>query len=694
MMENQDRHHGSLIAFEGPENLISTQLRLLPASPQLLVLPSLQHYMKEKPSTHFSPRSYIKDVHRAALARREAALRFLNESTNDNKRVVFVNGGTAGAVSQCISTISARQASGDATLAEAIYRNVAREGVRGLDEDDKYAHEEASDRQMMASERGADEVWWEDTHEDPNTRAMRAADALYKETDSLQSIDCYIRTRPRSLSMPGLSYTDGLGQASPYFVFGSAPSEGGSVFEEDDEEPYTTAEEDNSNGARTCKTLQDNFKLSISVPPRPFGGFAETTRTRSTWHRSTAQLVSPTANSSMSPPITPEGVVYGEARLVQMAASKSQVKQRRSRSLDDTELNEARRRRISVQLAPATKRVMDQNSTEAKSRHLSIVEDLYSADNLMHLPQAMFVKAQTTTIRRSPTFRNLVSKPARDTYVHHGTDVAEFGNDKAELEDAFEPVLPLHEDVIIQFTSFGRDYILDSVIESLKDGSYPMSSHCADSSDSADTESCPSTPETADLFDLERGFDGLSPVAEVPSADEASDYDPYAPRGSNVLLASNVHPGPPPQRPQQLPTPALTPTPHVEAKFHDLPIVGRQNAMVTQNAVRKVLESYYPPQDGTGYSRFSSSFLPDMNKLWRPIFRVAGNSVQSTADLILAMGCQRGVESEFVAALTGQVERLGWKTDGMTRSGRLDIRYVYKADHTPPSTSTNSITDT
>ncbi|KAK2071930.1 hypothetical protein P8C59_006315 [Phyllachora maydis] len=45
-------------------------------------------------------------------------------------------------------------------------------------------------------------------------------------------------------------------------------------------------------------------------------------------------------------------------------------------------------------------------------------------------------------------------------------------------------------------------------------------------------------------------------------------------------------------------------------------------------------------------------------------------------DLILAIGAQPGVRKEFSAAITGQVEKLGDKSSGLSRSGRLDIRYL------------------
>lgn len=668
-------YHGSLIAFEGPENMVSTQMRLLPSSPQLLVLPSLEQYMKPDGNTRFDPRSYVKSVHQAAQARHETALRFLNSSTSDSKKLVFLNGGTASAVSQCISVIGERQVSGDLILAEAIYKNIAAEGARGLEQDSKHENQQALEK--LNSERGdLDETLWEHDEEDPITKAMRAADALYKETEFLQPIDCYIRTRPRSVSLPMLEWANELGQASPFFVFGSSPSEGApSVFDDDEEEPLAT--EDGSNEPRGLKSQQGSQRLRFA-PRRSVSSMAEAIHTRD--NRSSIQVLPSTTLGNESPPATPEGVVYGEARLVQMHAAKSQDL-RKVRSLDDMELAEARRRRISVQYQ-AAHIASPIDSPEAKSRHLSIAEDPYSPNNLMHFPVAQFVKAQTTTIRKSPTFVKALPKPARDTYVHQGTDVADFSNERAASEGEFEPVLPLLEDLVVHFTSFSPDYVLSSVIQSFKDGAYPLLGNTSGSFGTAETDSCPSTPRTADLFDLEVGkTDGLYTVPEEPSADEASDYDPYAPQGNDVRAGTKVplqQPNTPSPKIPQPPMPNQSDAQHTGAEFYDFSTPGYPNAIVTQNALRSVLEGYYPQKEGAGYLQYNPLVLSDMNSLWRPMFQdfeaQEGKPSQHTADLILAIGCQKGVKSEFVATVTAQIEKLGSKPNGLSRSGRLDIR--------------------
>lgn len=685
-MAINNQYYGSLVAFEGPGDVVSTQLRMLPTSPQVLILPGVRHYMTEESNTQFDARLCIKDVLKAVQARREIALQFLRQSSTDSKRLVFLNGGAAGAVSQCISAIRERQACGDFRRAEAIFRGIVSEGAKGLVQEKRHSNQETLD--ILGSREGRCELPWEDEGEDPITKAMRAADALYKETESLQPIDCYIRTRPRSLSLPMLGYTNDLGEASPFFVFGSPPSEEIGSYPDMDEDEVNSysrpAEEDVGRQHVSMVPM-----LGISIPDRPLSSIlGEPFRGRHAEARSTTQLTSPTTEHCLSPPITPDGVVYGEARLVQMQAARSQKPLRKIRSLDDMELNEARSRRASVQTTQAPEETVPIDSPEAKSRHLSIVEDPYSSNNLLHLPQARFVKANTTTIKRSPTFQN-VPDLSSDNYVHQDTKAGNVSEDSGEQQEAFQPVLPVHEDLVIHFTSETPEDVLDSVVESFKNGSYPIVQAAIGSFRTAETDSCPSTPRTADLFDLEAPQIGLSPVLEVPSVHEAEEYDPFAVHGPGVrtsTLALVTPSAPPLMEVCRPPTPAQTPLPQGAAsdssKFHDFSTAGLANAVATQNALRLVLEARLPPHQEGGYDLFNSTLLHRLDSLWRPIFGDSetqgdGESTEKTADLILAIGCQKTVKREFSSALTGQIEKLGTKSNGLSRSGRLDIRYVF-----------------
>jgi hypothetical protein len=131
-------------------------------------------------------------------------------------------------------------------------------------------------------------------------------------------------------------------------------------------------------------------------------------------------------------------------------------------------------------------------------------------------------------------------------------------------------------------------------------------------------------------------------------------------------------------------------------------------AIQTQNALRAVLNIYFPgdtddSKGGSGYHQFMFPLLlPELGGLWAPIFCEVGpdsvglqNQQPSTAfssshkqkknqqnpqqqrrhvDMILAVGMQTGVKRDFFLGIVGQLEKLGTKPSGDTRSGRLDFR--------------------
>ncbi|KAK7978320.1 hypothetical protein PG996_004363 [Apiospora saccharicola] len=209
-------YHGSLVAFEGPQDLVSTQIQLLPSSSRILVIPPLQHFLAGE-DIEKSPdaRTYILKIHDACNARAHMAHRFLEDSSPENKRLVFMDGGTAEAQMRCIRWISQNHTNGNVPRAETIFKSLARNGVAGL----------------MGKRR--EDTACRDNHgskDDPVSQAMRAADTLDFLTASLQpsnEIDLTItvpNVRPRSMSVPVLQFPNDFQEAVPFYVFG--PSTG------------------------------------------------------------------------------------------------------------------------------------------------------------------------------------------------------------------------------------------------------------------------------------------------------------------------------------------------------------------------------------------------------------------------------------------------------------------------------------
>jgi hypothetical protein len=133
-----------------------------------------------------------------------------------------------------------------------------------------------------------------------------------------------------------------------------------------------------------------------------------------------------------------------------------------------------------------------------------------------------------------------------------------------------------------------------------------------------------------------------------------------------------------------LPTPNDSPTSLDESRV-TMPVlgtslysinVGQETAVSIQNFLRSLLAPRLPLQD----RRYSDTAkAPASADIWKPLEcdrQVACRDGESRLDLMLAVGAETGVRKSRLSEVVGQLEQLGQKTNGLSRSGRLDLRYV------------------
>ncbi|RYP08374.1 hypothetical protein DL764_001943 [Monosporascus ibericus] len=137
-------------------------------------------------------------------------------------------------------------------------------------------------------------------------------------------------------------------------------------------------------------------------------------------------------------------------------------------------------------------------------------------------------------------------------------------------------------------------------------------------------------------------------------------------------------------QPSEPPTPAQTPPPRRIARpqnksFYNLHVTNCQTAVDTQDALRSLLGTYFV-SEGAGHQQATFPFPRGLDDIWQPVFKKTGPDssgiCKRNVDLILAIGAQEGVDDEFVRALSGSLEKLGTKPDGITRGGRLNLGYL------------------
>ncbi|KAH6997124.1 hypothetical protein EDB80DRAFT_585799 [Ilyonectria destructans] len=694
---------GSIVAFEGHAETISTQLRLLPTSPQILILPSIQSYVsKDQREKCFDARIYVKKTHDALIARNQVAQGFLQASTPNSKRLVFMNGGTPGAQALCIKAIMEHETHGDFNLAEAIFNHLAKEGMAGLENP-------ARDWRTRNTFEYSGEQEFNEEFEDPITRAMRAADALDRQTASLQPSNEMEMTgvfRPRSNSLPLYGYSDNFGDAAPFFVFGAKN-------QQDDAESLTDEAMDEAwskrNSQRSSRASRSSM-FAITHYEKPmdevFPGFTNLLppSPQLSYPRSPNCIGEAYASLVAQAPLGPEvfnpgsdmfgirstdNVVYGEASLLDMRLSGRRATLTRVKSLDRIWPAAPKYRDLCIP-SDTTEPEREPNSdfereTPAGSRRHSCMVITSAKDarpsRLSYIggPRTIVVRSNRPVIKMAPVPFERKRQPARASYVDRGTDA-----EVPKHEKPSKPVLPFMEDLVVIFKDEVPDSLLDSVVGGFRAGNYPIVSHSSAPSETDEARTpTPSTPKSQTLEDPDYMDDSFqdSDVEGFARNSYTDEYDPFA----------YVQPTWPESKPlekapalklQVPPTPAQTPPPFVsetDEKLHEFYITTQQTAVTIQNSLRSILKVHFPPET-QGYRQFQFPLLPELEGLWRPIFRQAeaGSTQENNRrmDQIFAIGAQRGVRKNYASAITGQLERLGTKSSGLSRSGKLDFRYL------------------
>ncbi|OTB05432.1 hypothetical protein M426DRAFT_22024 [Hypoxylon sp. CI-4A] len=717
------QYHGSLIAFEGPQDTISTQLRLLPNSPNILIIPSLRHFMKEGPEIPFDARSHILAVHQACRDRAEIAQAFLRDSLPSNKRLVFMDGGTASAQKECILEISERLTNGDYVKAERFFNRLVRNGISGSQIrrkttiDSKPARPETTD-QVPSRPDG-------EAARDPASEAMRAAEVLDLETAFLQTnneIDLSTTRHHRSTSVPVYRIADDFHDAAPFYVFGARKSRRRN--RRDSELPQTPRRShttyDPPKGTRRAFGLAGPRSNEVQYQPKSPPNELDDEQSEKQRTLASFELASSRSFKFASTPNTPS---VCEALAVEIRPSASTVSHTKTKSVDRIYSGAIRNQDVLLCSFPEPPRSRPQslaiNPGDLRGRPM--LRSKFACE----IPRPTFSTPPRSMVRRNPppplnlhkatrrpaTYVDRATSPIRH-YVDRGTttepepkpdlepthapnsNIGDYSS-SPNLEGSVvhnpcepnEPILPMVEDLVIFFKTDKGDKRLEETIQAFRDGTYPIP--LSPSENEAEVNSprsgTPTPREPRRIPLLNKTPNDQVQHAEVtpsyqtePNTDE---YDPFAytksPRPSQTSTRSRVC-----HRPSTPPTPAQTPplaTRRSEKCFHDFITTDCRTAVCMQNSLRSILNIYFPPED-EGYHQFNFPLLPELSSLWKPVFREADPGTvirrKRKVDLILAIGAQQGVDKDFLAAISGSLEKLGTKPNGVTRSGRLDLRFL------------------
>ncbi|KAI0406326.1 hypothetical protein F4802DRAFT_110931 [Xylaria palmicola] len=697
MLETPE-YHGSLVAFEGPQEIISTQLRLLPNSPKILILPHFQYFLKDNDtSSPFDARLQILRTHEACDARAEMARNFLRESTPNNKRLVFMNGGTASAQMDCISSISKHETNGDVVKAETIFNELIQNGVSGLKSN---AQQEKRTETFSKMDETADLNGQEYAIlEDPISKAMRAAEALDLETAFLQESDEFglpATTRPRSTSVPVLPVADDSQQSvAPFYVFGPTENtlgQGQLLYVE----------------KWRAMTANEDQLPDPNIVPRSPSCYSDD---QPTGFRPTS-AVGPPRGTIESMPGSP--ALLGEALLIDVRSFTAPSHKRKS--VDRLYATAIRNQDISLCNIPQStfkrKESMWAQSNTQERESVPLEKPTLRSHFYRETPYPTFVRPNRAIVRKKlPSPLNLETmipeKPEsvdtdpvryyteRRTLTEPILSMPATGTRESfelEADEPFQTVLPMTEDLVIYFKSQESNPRLEDMIRAFKHGRYPVSMPplLLEPRGDTDRSGTPTTNgSTHKLVDEDTQDSPQDTRGSIPIY-SPEEYDPYASHGnylghSPASYISKQTMGNPPQDAiivSTLPSIAQTSPPETNAPpdkfFHEFDLKECKTAVCVQNSLRSILKVYFPSEN-IGYHQFNFPLLPELSSFWRPVFREIPSDDSKAArkiDLILAIGAQKGVDKSLLSAVSGSLEKLGRGPDGVSRSGRLDLRYL------------------
>ncbi|UNI19800.1 hypothetical protein JDV02_005951 [Purpureocillium takamizusanense] len=672
---------GSVVAFEGHPDTISTQLRLLPTSSQVLILPSVRCYLPaDSPEQPFDARVYVRQVHDALVARNDAARAFLQGSTPSNKRLVFMNGGTPSAQALCIRAIMMHETAGNKADADAIFDDLIKDGMAGLEHNRHASHKRNT---FGYSQCSSDPEYLED----PITRAMRAADALDRQTASLQpaeGLDLALYRRQRSSSLPMYGYSDEFGDGAPFFVFGarreSQASEAGMAPVTPQSPSLTVIQRE-----ELTQRLNRLGRLSIASQSNSPSCIGETYQPKASQEPPEAEAPSPV--SDVFSIRTQDNVIYGEASLLDVRSSICRGTVTRVKSLDRIYPSSPKFRDLGI----PSETWLAEPETPRVSRPQSLMLVASDRDgpisrlSTIEQPRTVIVRSRLPVVKMAPVPENKkrTTKPARarSTYIDRGTDAT------TSPLPQFQPIFTCTEDLVVYLKDGAPDGVLEAAIDAFKDGRYPLLSHSPTASENGcAAQSMPGTPESESPGTQKRSSfrkPEESTLASLQTPAGGEDYDPFAyvqptwqPRKSSLVAPKVTIVRPP--TPLQTPPPTVTAV-EQEQKFHEFIVAADQTAVAVQNSLRSMLGEYFPP-DTEGYHQFQFSLLPELDGLWKPMFRTFGPESPQFGDgrvhQILAIGSQQGVKKEYSSAITGRLEKLGSKSSVLGRADRLDFRYL------------------
>ncbi|CAD6443347.1 67b6312e-7a8f-47fe-999f-00f8e41fa0f1 [Sclerotinia trifoliorum] len=662
---------GKLVALEGNINTITTQLRLLPHSHMILILAPLDHYLGEDHKREpFEARAFVRDVHIALTRRNEVARSFLRSSSQS--KLAFLNGGSVSARAICVAKISQRLTYGNLAEAETIFLDIVKDGVAGLFEGTKPSS--PSSKTMPIPE--------------PSNVTAKPRAKLPKKLD-LRSTKSATTLSEKDLPECEIDI-EGSGTSGARNLRRSMADSGPQIIHIPGESRTITSRR----SVRESQHGSDIVTTVVSIPSEPRISQINGTRCRLSQYSGTfGPRPSSSSKPSFSVPrsrystqpttdidededyfeyisqdddnlFSSPNVVYGEACVVDMqSALPTPTTPSWTKSIGDLLLH-------------------DDTKTSFYFKHAASTSDLRSSFNIPRrsfmkdstfeqLPKAAFVKASKTTIRRSltpntPNFRDSIRSNSKS--VPHA-----FKGCGAGIEDDLDltkPVFDIAEDLIIHFTDNSPIEISRSISE-YRSGNFPVSSPLL-------PRPLPTPPTTAPMatesLNSGQSVNQWRPRThcDYQKSTEANSYFSHPPTQEEMERQKAF------KRPLSTSASAIFPiNKGAVEKFLEFSGAYSNKSIDIQNEFRSFLNFHFS-EEAKALNQYQISVMFGSGAFWKDMFS-NGSSTSCdgpAVDQIIAVGCEKGISDDFCTQLLRQVENIGVKKSGESRSGRLDLRFL------------------
>lgn len=686
---------GQVVVFEGDVDAITLQLRLLPRSQKILIIGPLTDHVQLPADVQMSAAVIVHHVHQALIERRQRARLFLQLSTASHPRLVFMNGGRAGARTLCISLTAERVTEGSVEDARAMVERAIRSGDDWLLKHDGIGddgNEIEQTKEDLDFEQGqAEEYKRRDSGKydlnDRSAMAMSRADSLEHETASLDppATDA-LDDMPLLNLIHSQSFHEGRGKSPtphPIFTHNHADTYGQLQHDDGSTRSASLAEKRSTFGLRRnsidtmptdmSSTLADDDFDECDVHSSSLESFASSPRPPSfnLLEFGKACIVDVQASMRRSPTRnTPDAKVkVHHNRNPQLLSRKTSLKRSNSTSvLAFTGLA------TGDEVMPSTTlRSVDDRSNECSPFNGT--------------PATMNRQSSTPTLHANNSPQR---GPSPHTYVDRGTDPGEFvetcgGSVRSRVDELnrmfstgsvrrdsqsrssslgkeidFDQLSSVEEDLVVHLNSGKQNTILESVIESYRKHDHskvqapgsclPVDQSMSDSLLAGHLKPLCNEEELA-------GEGYSSPPHKSPVADPDGLWP--------TKISSKSQLTSPPSTPES-PSQSISSFPPITNTYQS----ATTNSIDVQDTLRAILKDNFDSK----MNHYKEDDAYDISN-WQPVFCTnrASTSARRTVDQIIAIGSEGVVNQEVFHDVAGQIAQLGTTQGGTSRSATLDI---------------------